>query len=151
MLRPFFTYPDANLKTLERHYHGAKCKNSPICFTESWSPHLSVQLFEQAHNYSSAQLPPLYMSTRCLNISQGLSTPLCSFPSIILVNTCSETVLRQRHWVGKLSIYWHLHKVKGESNARAIAERVTRSCGSSGHRLLPGVEKAKSDNGATQT
>lgn len=79
-LLPFTSYPETNLKTLDWHQGGAKCKNSPICFTESPSPPLSVQLYEQAQNCSSAQLPPLYMSMRCLNVSQGLSTLICSFP-----------------------------------------------------------------------
>lgn len=30
-------------QTLDWHYRGAKCKNSPICFTESPSPCLSAQ------------------------------------------------------------------------------------------------------------
>lgn len=35
-------------QTLDWHYRGAKCKNRPICLTESLRPGLSVQLYEQA-------------------------------------------------------------------------------------------------------
>lgn len=35
VLRPFSTYPDTNLKTLDRHYRAAKCENSAICLTEN--------------------------------------------------------------------------------------------------------------------
>lgn len=41
-------------QTLDWHYHGAKCKNSPICFTESPSPCLSAQLQEQARDQLSS-------------------------------------------------------------------------------------------------